>query len=319
MPTQVQIRGAVDATQSARTFVSRELDANITYKRINLSDGTTPGGIPHLNYSDAINQTFTYAAASGTNAITMSLAVAPTAYAAGQKFVFKAAATNTGSATLNVNSLGAKTLKKKDVTGGTLSTLSAGDIISGGIYTAFYDGTDMILESVDSGGGADELISTITASASSTIDFEDVFTSSYDYYYIILSSITLSTTAALTLRYQTSTGPAGYDTSNYNDSYLENGTGGSNSAASYISLTGTTASADAISGKVEIQSPLQTDGEKMTSFNTIASRNKLRMGQGTWVSISSSTTRTTPTYGLRFLPTTGTITNGEFRLYGVRV
>jgi len=152
MPTQVQIRGNVEATQEARTLVTRELDVNTTAKRINLHDGTTVGGIPHINYVDQINQEYTYAAASGTNTITMSLAIAPSAYAAGQKFCFKAASTNTGSATLNVNSLGAKTIKKKDNSTGTIAVLAAGDIIGGGIYTVFYDGTDMILESVDSGG-----------------------------------------------------------------------------------------------------------------------------------------------------------------------
>lgn len=79
------------------------------------------------------------------------LAIAPAAYQAGQKFCFKAANNNTGSATLNVNSLGAQTLKKK---GSTLETLSADDIIAGGIYTVYYDGTDFIIEIGGSSAGA---------------------------------------------------------------------------------------------------------------------------------------------------------------------
>ena len=47
---------------------------------------------------------------------------------------------NTGSATLNVNSLGAKTIKT--VYG---ETLVGGELASGGIYSAIYDGTDFIL------------------------------------------------------------------------------------------------------------------------------------------------------------------------------
>lgn len=152
MTTQVQVRGAAQATQEARTLASRELDINTTDNRLSVHDGSTAGGIPHLNYIDAQNQEFTYSAATGTNAIVITLNKAPSAYAAGQRFVFKAAATNTGSATLNVNSLGAKTLKKKNVDGASISALVPGDIINGGIYTVFYDGTDMILESVDSGG-----------------------------------------------------------------------------------------------------------------------------------------------------------------------
>lgn len=152
MATQVQIRGSVAATQEARTLATRELDVNTTDKRISVHDGSTTGGIPHPNYVDIQNQEYTYGAASGTDTITVSMAKAPGAYIAGQRFTFKAAATNTGSATLNVNSLGAKTIKKKDVAGGTIAALSAGDIISGGIYTVFYDGTDMLLEAVDGGG-----------------------------------------------------------------------------------------------------------------------------------------------------------------------
>ena len=150
MPTQVQIRGAAQATQEVRTLASRELDVNTTDKRICIHDGSTAGGIPHVNYADHQNQEFVYAAATGTDAIAISLAIAPAAYQAGQKFCFKAANNNTGSATLNVNSLGAQTLKKK---GSTLETLSADDIIAGGIYTVYYDGTDFIIELGGSSAG----------------------------------------------------------------------------------------------------------------------------------------------------------------------
>lgn len=60
-----------------------------------------------------------------------------TAYAAGQIICFKAGATNTGAATINVDTLGAKSLKKY---GG--DALVAGDITSGDIVFAIYDGTN---------------------------------------------------------------------------------------------------------------------------------------------------------------------------------
>lgn len=181
MTTQVQVRGNVQATQEARTLASRELDVNTTDGRICIHDGSTVGGIPHVNYKDQQNQEYVYASASGTNSITMSCAIAPAAYAAGQRFVFKAANTNTGSATLNVNSLGAKTLKKKDVANSAISTLDAGDIIQGGIYTAFYDGTDMVLESVDSGGGVAVVASETITGSPTSVTFSDVFTLGYSY------------------------------------------------------------------------------------------------------------------------------------------
>lgn len=150
MPTQVQIRGAAQATQETRTLASRELDINTTDDRLSVHDGTTVGGIPHLNFKDAQNQEFTYAAATGTDAIAITLSKAPDAYAAGQSFEFKAANNITGSATLNVNSLGAKTIKK--VSSGAVEALAADDIVQDGIYRVTYDGTDFIL--IGAGGGA---------------------------------------------------------------------------------------------------------------------------------------------------------------------
>lgn len=58
-------------------------------------------------------QTWVYAEATGAvNTFAITLTPAPTAYTAGQKFTFKANLANTGTATLNVNGLGAKTIKK---------------------------------------------------------------------------------------------------------------------------------------------------------------------------------------------------------------
>lgn len=184
--TQVQIRGNTQATQEARTLAAREMDINTTDDRFAVHDGSTAGGIPHVNYRDHQNNEYVYAAASGTDTITISLAIAPAAYVAGQSFKFKAAATNTGSATLNVDGLGAKTLKKMDVAGGTLSTLDAGDIISGGIYTASYDGTDLLIESVDSGGAGFTIVSTTTLSgAVASVVLQDIFTAGKNYRIVI--------------------------------------------------------------------------------------------------------------------------------------
>jgi hypothetical protein len=84
-----------------------------------------------------------YVGAGGTgDAITLDLTPSITAYAAGQTFHFKASATNTGAATINVDAVGAKDIKK----GAAGSTaLAAGDITSGGMYTVQYDGTNMQL------------------------------------------------------------------------------------------------------------------------------------------------------------------------------
>lgn len=75
------------------------------------------------------------------NAIDIAPSPAITAYAAYQEFTFKAAATNTGATTINVNALGTKNIYKN----GT-SALSGGEIVTGGIYTVTYDGTQFQLK-----------------------------------------------------------------------------------------------------------------------------------------------------------------------------
>ncbi|HKS72389.1 MAG TPA: hypothetical protein VJQ82_04280 [Terriglobales bacterium] len=108
------------------------------------------GNFRHTNVANAANRT-DYAAAgqvqdsgmqwltgiAGTDTITASLAVPPVAaYVAGQVFRFIAAGANTGSnVSLNINSLGAKSITKN----GT-SVLVAGDIPSGAVVTVVYDG-----------------------------------------------------------------------------------------------------------------------------------------------------------------------------------
>jgi hypothetical protein len=112
------------------------------------------------------NEAYSYGTDSGsTNAYAITLSPVPGSYVAGQKFIVKAASTNTGSATLNVTSLGAKTIKKLD--GAT--NLVSGDIVNGQIFIVEYDGTNMQLVSPVanvSGGGSS--IDTYYAGSSSS-------------------------------------------------------------------------------------------------------------------------------------------------------
>jgi hypothetical protein len=78
----------------------------------------------------------TIATVTGTDTLTGSLTPAIAAYATGNLFSFVAANTNTGAATINLNSLGAKSITKAGTT-----ALAAGDIVSNRIYLIEYDGT----------------------------------------------------------------------------------------------------------------------------------------------------------------------------------
>ncbi len=121
------------------------------------ADGQTPatanlpmGGYKHTNVSAASART-EYATAGqvqdgglayltgvgGTAAaITATAAVSMSAYATGQRFAFIVASSSTGATTLNINAIGAKTIKKN----GT-QDLVAGDLVTGSIADVLYDGT----------------------------------------------------------------------------------------------------------------------------------------------------------------------------------
>lgn len=80
----------------------------------------------------------TYAADAGSNdTYVITLAPAPLAYTTGMVVNFKANTVNTGACTLNVNSLGAKTIKKSYNT-----DLANGDIKANQLVSLIYDGTN---------------------------------------------------------------------------------------------------------------------------------------------------------------------------------
>lgn len=102
----------------------------------------------------AVNSTlnFTnYAVDSGAaNAYAVSFASPATvSYTAGLTISFKAANANSGASTLNVNSLGTKSIVTP-----AGSALSSGAIASGQVATVVYDGTNFQLQSVVASGGS---------------------------------------------------------------------------------------------------------------------------------------------------------------------
>lgn len=78
-------------------------------------------------------------AAGSATTYTCSLSPALTAYTTGMQLTFVPGTTNSGASTLNVNGLGAKSIIVANATG---SALVASDLISAGVYTLEYDGTN---------------------------------------------------------------------------------------------------------------------------------------------------------------------------------
>lgn len=109
-----------------------------------------------------------YAADAGANdTYAITLSPAPAGYTTGTHYRFKANTANTGAATLNVNSLGAKTIKK--VAGGITTDLADNDIRSGQFVDLVYDGTNLQMQSLlgnaPSGGAATETEISATVAA----------------------------------------------------------------------------------------------------------------------------------------------------------
>src|ERR1041384_3191253 len=102
-----------------------------------------------INGGETIVGAVNYCDAAGSSGDTYVCALSPaiTTYTTGACYVFKApnASTASGGATLNLNSLGAKTIKKPY--GGVTTDLADNDIQANQFVTVCYDGTNMLMMS----------------------------------------------------------------------------------------------------------------------------------------------------------------------------
>lgn len=131
---------------------------------INWAEGQAPGTVNGSarnmmkRTKEFLNDYGAVGTVAGTDTITCTSAIA--ALATGKRLSFVAANTNTGAATLNVNSLGAKAIRK--ISGGSDVALSAGDIAAGETYTVIYRAT------ANSGAGAWVLVGAAAVAAATT-------------------------------------------------------------------------------------------------------------------------------------------------------
>ena len=98
---------------------------------------------------------------AGTNVITAVAPVLMSAYATGQTFYFLAAGGNTGAVTVNINAIGAKSVKKTDG-----SALVSGDILTGAAVQIMYDGTNFQL--LSDSNGTNETVGNLTVTGTTT-------------------------------------------------------------------------------------------------------------------------------------------------------
>jgi len=168
------------ATNASTTAKGVSEEATLAETLARTGTGTT-GARTFVNPENLTTvQTYDYAAdAGGTDAYAITVTPAPTAYVTGQVFRFKANTANTGTATLNVNSLGAKTIKKPAAS--APSDLATGDIIANQIVEVVYNGTDFVTFSTLSASpqGIDAGVVTAVSGITSTTTTDRTVTLTY--------------------------------------------------------------------------------------------------------------------------------------------
>jgi len=142
-PEWIANPGASDASTTVKGVVELATYAETIARTTTGGTGaklvTTPDVLPSVKIYDY------QADAVGTDSYAITCSPAPTAYTTGMRFTFLAATANTGACSLNVNAIGAKTIKKN-----VSSDLSTGDILANQIVEVVYDGTNMQLVSAKS-------------------------------------------------------------------------------------------------------------------------------------------------------------------------
>jgi hypothetical protein len=150
----------VSATEhnTFRNDIAAAMDITVTRDGQSPATNNLPmGGFKHTNVADgtaltdyaSIKQLQTRAtnfltSVSGTNTITGLASPAPSSYQAGQEFNFLSTGANTGAVTLNINSLGAISIKKS----GNVDLISNDIPNAGALIKVVYDGTNFQLVSL---------------------------------------------------------------------------------------------------------------------------------------------------------------------------
>lgn len=118
-----------------------------TYKHTGVGAATTT--TDYARADQAQNSSMEYlSSVAGTDTITATATPTPAAYAAGQTFRFVPANNNTGAATINISSLGAKSITKNGTT-----ALAANDLVANKVAEITYDGTRFQLANPAGGTG----------------------------------------------------------------------------------------------------------------------------------------------------------------------
>jgi hypothetical protein len=262
---------------------------------------------------------------AGADTITATAPLSMNAYALGQCFRWIAAGTNTGPATLNINSIAAKAITKFGTT-----ALIAGDMVTGGSYEAVYDGTRFqLINPLIVKTGLD-FISSATAAASASIVFTAGITSAYDHYLLVGTAIIPATDDKNLLFRVSEDAGATYKAGANDYRQLTNGlytaanviSSGAANATSIQLASGTfsigidNGATEGVEFELHLFNPASAALTKRVQFQS-----SWMGSDGTTVSsiISSGAYKgtTNAINAVQFVMSSGNITSGTIRLYGV--
>lgn len=232
---------------------------------------------------------------------------------------------------------GTETLTNKTLTAPAINVGSdaTGDIYyrtAGGAFARLAAGSDSEVLTLASGvpswaaagGGATELVASATASASSSLAFTGL-SSTYNSYLLTIGNLDLSTTATLYLRTSTD-GGSSYDSgaSNYHQAYLQHIAATVSGAASLsqteIQLTGSAWGDGGTDGRATVTGWVKILNAADADYTYIqAHLFWYDFGSGMSQRISTGLrAANSDVDAFQILPSTGTMTIGEFRLYGLK-
>lgn len=155
------------AAPTTATYITQTADATLSAEQAmgSLATGivknTTTTGVQSIATVDDISSPLFCSDAGANDTYTCSLSPTISSYVTGTHYRFKANTANTGAATINLNSIGAKTIKK--AAGGITTDLADNDIRAGQWVDMVYDGTNMQMQSTSGN----------TASGGTTINSTD--------------------------------------------------------------------------------------------------------------------------------------------------
>ena len=221
----------------------------------------------------------------------------------------------TATQTLTNKTLTAPTIASANLT--TALTLAGAAGTNGQVLTSA--GSGLPSWTTPASPSALTLLSTVTASNSTTVDIETTFSSTYDAYIIVASGVTASTSINLLSRFKVA---GSYVTAATYDNHIDTSSV-SSGAAVYASSTNLSeiriasslqfASTDSFDFTLHIHTPSSTALYKKIYWIG-ASNDGLNLNRHDGIGMLENTGAVT---GVRFLTTTGTIVAGNFRLYGI--